>query len=249
VGGFFSDSEAVRTEPRRAAQARGVLETMIQLIDDQRDAWAVAEDVAGFIGTSQAMLWRELVIEDIEDGSKARSRRFEVLRRLHAVDATRGHQTMILRPFGPRRATSTESPRNRLKIQRETTHRHHSRTRPQNSAQAQLKKLSGLKKTVKKTGLYIDVSKNIKNFINTIPLIAALRSPSMRPRHWELLRKATGKEFVPPHEDEDLQLGGLLSLNLHEFNTDVEEICDQATKEEKIEARAPRPLGWSLCRV
>ena len=46
-------------------------ETMIQLIDDQRDAWAVAEDVAGFIGTSQAMLWRELVIEDIEDGSKA----------------------------------------------------------------------------------------------------------------------------------------------------------------------------------
>ena len=49
---------------------------MIQLIDDQRDAWAVAEDVAGFIGTSQAMLWRELVIEDIEDGSKARSRRF-----------------------------------------------------------------------------------------------------------------------------------------------------------------------------
>ena len=42
----------------------------------KRDAWAVAEDVAGFIGTSQAMLWRELVIEDIEDGSKARSRRF-----------------------------------------------------------------------------------------------------------------------------------------------------------------------------
>ena len=62
----------------------------------------------------------------------------------------------------------------------------------------------------------------------------------MRPRHWELLRKATGKEFVPPHEDEDLQLGGLLSLNLHEFNTDVEEICDQATKEEKIEVRSQR---------
>ncbi|KAH8058729.1 hypothetical protein JL722_5961 [Aureococcus anophagefferens] len=58
---------------------------------------------------------------------------------------------------------------------------------------------------------------------------------AMRPRHWDLLRKATGKEFTPPYEDEDLQLGGLLSLNLHEFNADVEEICDQATKEEKIE--------------
>ena len=62
---------------------------MIQLIDDQRDAWAVAEDVAGFIGTSQAMLWRELVIEDIEDGSKARSRRFEVLWWFHFTDTTR----------------------------------------------------------------------------------------------------------------------------------------------------------------
>ena len=75
--------------PRCSAQARGVLETMIQLIDDQRDAWAVAEDVAGFIGTSQAMLWRELVIEDIEDGSKARSRRFDVLWWFHFVDETR----------------------------------------------------------------------------------------------------------------------------------------------------------------
>ena len=102
---------------------------MIQLIDDQRDAWAVAEDVAGFIGTSQAMLWRELVIEDIEDGSKARSRRFEVLWWFHAIDATRGHQR---RPFGPRRATSTEAPQKNLKIQRETTHRHHDAPRRPN---------------------------------------------------------------------------------------------------------------------
>jgi len=94
VGRFFFAEEAVRTEPRRAAQARGVLETMIQLIDDQRDAWAVAEDVAGFIGTSQAMLWRELVIEDIEDGSKARSPRFEVLWWFHFTDTTRVHLTM-----------------------------------------------------------------------------------------------------------------------------------------------------------
>ena len=35
-------------------------------------------------------------------GTVVRSPRFEVLRRLRAIDATRGHQTMILRPFGPR---------------------------------------------------------------------------------------------------------------------------------------------------
>ena len=67
---------AVFEFPEKIDTARSILETMIQLIDDQRDAWAVAEDVAGFIGTSQAMLWRELVIEDIEDGSKVRARRF-----------------------------------------------------------------------------------------------------------------------------------------------------------------------------
>ena len=43
-----------------------------------------------------------------------RSRRFEVLRRLHAIDATRVHLTMpgvvsflLKRPFGPRRDTAT----------------------------------------------------------------------------------------------------------------------------------------------
>ncbi len=85
---------AVFEFPEKIDTARGVLETMIQLIDDQRDAWAVAEDVAGFIGTSQAMLWRELVIEDIEDGSKARSRRPAMLQPFHAIDATRLHQRM-----------------------------------------------------------------------------------------------------------------------------------------------------------
>ena len=49
----------------------------------------------------------------LEDIPKVRSRRPVVLRRLHAVDATRVHQTRSwvvsfssLRPFGPRRATA-----------------------------------------------------------------------------------------------------------------------------------------------
>lgn len=36
-----------------------------------------------------------------------------------------------------------------------------------------------------------------------------------------------GKSFVPPYEDTELKLGGLLALNLHEFSSDVEEIADQ----------------------
>lgn len=36
-----------------------------------------------------------------------------------------------------------------------------------------------------------------------------------------------GKDFVPPYQDPQLKLGGLLALNLHEFSSDVEEIADQ----------------------
>ena len=166
---------AVFEFPEKIDIARGVLKTMQALVGFMRDCWAVAEDVGSFISGAKALLWRELEIEDLEDGSKA-----------------------------------------------------------------QTKKLSGLNKAVKKCGLYVDVNRDIKDFINTIPLIAALRSPSMRPRHWELLRKATGKEFVPPHEDEDLQLGGLLSLNLHEYGRRA----DLSLPNRGDAAAATRDLPW-----
>jgi dynein heavy chain, axonemal len=60
----------------------------------------------------------------------------------------------------------------------------------------------------------------------------------MRPRHWTLLKKATKKEFVPPYEDPELRLGGLLALNLHDFGNEVEEICDQAVKVRRDPSRA-----------
>lgn len=46
---------------------------------------------------------------------------------------------------------------------------------------------------------------------------------------------ATKKTFVPPYEDKEMLIGTILSLNLHEFSADVEDICDQAAKELKIE--------------
>mmetsp|Transcript_4425 Transcript_4425/g.9408 ORF Transcript_4425/g.9408 Transcript_4425/m.9408 type:complete len:4228 (+) Transcript_4425:42-12725(+) len=99
----------------------------------------------------------------------------------------------------------------------------------------QMKCVKGLHKDVRWSDCYKTIDKNCKDFQNTIPLIQMLGSKAMRPRHWDMLMKATHKTFVPPHKDPDLLLGGLLSLNLHEFVTDVEEICDQANKEEKME--------------
>ena len=45
----------------------------------------------------------------------------------------------------------------------------------------------------------------------------------------------TGRNFTPPNEDPNCELGEVLALGLHEYEAEVEEICDQSQKEEKIE--------------
>ena len=95
-------------------------------------------------------------------------------------------------------------------------------------------KTGGSRKT-RSCPMFKSFDKNIRDFLSTMPLVGSLRHKSMRPRHWALLAKATKKEFTPPHEDPNLKLQGLLDLQLHEFAADVEEITDQAMKEEKME--------------
>jgi dynein heavy chain len=90
-------------------------------------------------------------------------------------------------------------------------------------------------KDVRWSKAFSGIDKVNKDFLNTVPLIQALHHPSMRLRHWGYLAKATGHDFTPPPEDPTLTVGSLLSLNLHNFTADVEEICDQALKEEKME--------------
>eukprot|EP00904_Undaria_pinnatifida_P003126 jgi/Undpi1/12814/HiC_scaffold_7.g02481.m1 len=106
----------------------------------------------------------------------------------------------------------------------------------EDDAKAQMKNVKAAgHKDIRWCGAYKAEDKLCKDFLNTIPLISLLGNKAMRPRHWLMLMKATGKDFVPPYEDPDLKLGGLLALNLHEFSSDVEEIADQAIKEEKME--------------
>ena len=52
--------------------------------------------------------------------------------------------------------------------------------------------------------------------------------------------KATGKEFTPPRKIPPRPSESCSQLNLHQFSADVEEICDQAMKEEKMEAGLKR---------
>jgi dynein heavy chain len=77
--------------------------------------------------------------------------------------------------------------------------------------------------------------KTSKDFLNTVPLIQLLAAKSMRERHWTTLKTVTNNEFIAPYQDKNLQLGSILALKLHELGGDVEDICDQAVKELKIE--------------
>ena len=82
---------------------------------------------------------------------------------------------------------------------------------------------------------YQTITKMINDFLNTVPLIQMMAAKCMHPRHWDNIKDATGFNFKAPHEDEDMLLGDLINLRLHEHMADVEEICDRAVKEDKME--------------
>ncbi len=100
----------------------------------------------------------------------------------------------------------------------------------------QFKAVKSSHKCTKDSEAFRWVDKKCKDFLVSIPLVALLRSKAMRSRHWKSLIDATGsKNFKPPNENKEMLLGELLSMNLHKISNEVEEICDQAVKEEKIE--------------
>ena len=100
----------------------------------------------------------------------------------------------------------------------------------------QLKAVKSSHKCVRWSEAFKETDKKCKDFISTIPLVSLLRSDAMRPRHWDLIKNATGKsDFVPPNDNESMTLGNILGLDLHKTVNEVEEICDQASKEEKME--------------
>eukprot|EP01035_Chromulina_nebulosa_P018310 gene18310-23996_t len=102
-------------------------------------------------------------------------------------------------------------------------------------AKNQVKNLKNCNKNIKWCKAYKLADKISKDFLNTIPLILLLSSKAMRERHWNTLQVVTKKNFTPPYSNPSMELGDILALNLHEYSNDVEEICDQASKELKIE--------------
>ena len=99
-------------------------------------------------------------------------------------------------------------------------------------AKAFVKEVKGLPKRIREEDAYRGLDASVKNFLTSVPLVADLRSPAMRDRHWEQLMDTTGVRFTI---DDNFKLDDLLALELHKFEEEVGEIVDRAQKEEKME--------------
>ena len=87
-------------------------------------------------------------------------------------------------------------------------------------------------KVDKKCNAYGGILEEIKKWLKFIPLVESLRDPAMRDRHWDLIREKVSSNFVI---DENLKLKDIYDLELGKIGDDVEEVCDQAKQEKKME--------------
>jgi dynein heavy chain len=82
---------------------------------------------------------------------------------------------------------------------------------------------------------YKHLTKDIHDFIEVLPLIQALSSSAMRPRHWQIIHGMSAVEF--DNESHDLTLGGILKTGLHKKRDQVEAICLSAERELEVEEK------------
>jgi dynein heavy chain len=89
-----------------------------------------------------------------------------------------------------------------------------------------------LDKSVRTFDVYKGLNLTIDNFLKMLPLVNALRDPSMRDRHWDALKERTGKFFTM---SKDFNLGDMMALELHSCPDDVDGVVEMAKSEEKTE--------------
>ena len=78
-------------------------------------------------------------------------------------------------------------------------------------------------KVDKRANAYLGILEDIKKWLVFLPLIAELRDPAMRERHWNAIKTKVKANFVV---DSSLILADIYNLNLGDYKEDVEEITD-----------------------
>ncbi|TYZ57148.1 hypothetical protein PybrP1_002034 [[Pythium] brassicae (nom. inval.)] len=102
--------------------------------------------------------------------------------------------------------------------------------------QAMLKELKKTPKEIQWCDAYKAILAECQAFDKTHPLLRCVSSTYMRPRHWQRIMAHTGP-FATPDEDPAQPLALILSKNLHNFSSDITEICYEAEKEQELELR------------
>ncbi|KAG2769665.1 Dynein alpha chain, flagellar outer arm [Phytophthora cactorum] len=102
--------------------------------------------------------------------------------------------------------------------------------------QSALKELKKIPKGIQWSDAYTSILKECQAFDKTHPLIRCVSASYMRPRHWKRIMAHTG-EFPTPDEDPEQRLSLILSKNLFNFSSDINEICYEAEKEQELELR------------
>ena len=95
-----------------------------------------------------------------------------------------------------------------------------------------LKDIRAFDKQMRSWSTYIGLETVIKNMITSLRAIGSLQNSAIRERHWDQLVVATKVKFTM---DVDTTFADLLSLNLHNFEDDVQNIVDKACKEMAME--------------
>ena len=84
------------------------------------------------------------------------------------------------------------------------------------------KELRSLDKEMRVWDAYIGAENEVKNMMTSLRAVTELQNPAIRERHWVELMKATGVKFSM---NEDTTFSDMLTLNLHNFEDEVDIFC------------------------
>jgi len=103
-----------------------------------------------------------------------------------------------------------------------------------------------LPKSLREWQAFRDLKKKIDDFLEIMPLIQAMCSPAMRPRHWQQVMAITGSTFSL--SEDVFKLQQLLDANLLANYEELEELTSAAVKEEQVEVKlAAIAEDWADC--
>ncbi|CBH10362.1 dynein heavy chain, putative [Trypanosoma brucei gambiense DAL972] len=78
---------------------------------------------------------------------------------------------------------------------------------------------------------FADVQQVIANFYSSLPLLAKLKSPALKQRHWVELMRVTSKQFAV----EQITLDDFIAMELYRFSDEIDGIVLSAAREQAVE--------------